>query len=304
MALLSSDTKNTNSSTWGSSDSRMKKRFVDLSSSENSLVVSFEDEGTNAVSSRKIVYYSTSDSEGKAQKQNRTEELRLQSYRKLVQKEQELNQKKHLNTFRMFRTRSAKLFGVTEDSWSEKMEGKRKRRPKTCPEYFNKSTGPRKSNTTDSYENSKIVDCEKCSDMQDLIATYEKETEKCREQPETNTGNMAPSETSSSNKTMCVFSDRQLKTFIRLLETEYFKEYPSLGKELNNKMFRENTEYRTGSYVSNADSLQKKVKDFCKRQQEFNKIHSVPKSIIIGLEEIRIQEAMGSGKHLAKEAWN
>lgn len=289
MMALMSDSKSTNSSTWGSSESQKKKRFVDFSS-EDSLAVSFEDQSNDSVRSKKVVYYSTSDSEGKAQKQNRTEELRLQNYRKLVQKEQELYRKKQLNTFRMFRARSAKLFGVTEDSWSEKMEGKRKIRPKTCPEY-SKSIGSTKSKTTNPCENSKTVNCEKCSDIQDIITNYERESEKCHEKPEDHPGGMAPSENSTNSKTTCVFSDRQLKTFIRLLETEYFKEYPTLSNELNNKMFRENTDYRSGSFVSNADSLQKKVKDFCKRQQEFNKIHSVPKSIIIGLEEIRIQEA-------------
>ncbi|XP_069136238.1 uncharacterized protein [Argopecten irradians] len=231
------------------------------------------------------------DSEHKAQKLNRSEECKLESYKSRVHKEQKIREKQWSQSTHSFRTKSARMF---ERSTPKSNSGKdvstvrsKKQRPQSSPAYVSflqqRPKDIREHCATEDRRRKERT-CSTCEYMKRLIQMYEDHIGEL----ESDTG-------VKDNHSRFSFSDRQVKTFMHLLETEYCSEIPKMRELLHNGGLRldqatsDNNAYRCAEHDN---GIQNRIRQFCSSQETFNKEHPLPEYIKKGMENVRIAQAI------------
>jgi len=239
-----------------------------------------------------------SDNEYKAQKLNKTEETKLQTLKAKVSKEQVLFEKEFTKTAHLFRVQSAKYLrepydkvsnqSLTETDYANRMANGRIR-PNSSPVYSSRfQQGFRKSEK----------DCRTCKNIQNVIGEYERLSS-------TNDVDHG----GHVHHTRYLFSDRQMRTFINILETSYCADIPEMTEILHKKFHsledvdRVITQGTNGNTGKNEPAVQNRIRKFCKSQEVFNKQHPLPENIKLGLEQTRMAQAVAtrrrSGAHVS-----
>ncbi|XP_021365149.1 uncharacterized protein LOC110457956 [Mizuhopecten yessoensis] len=233
------------------------------------------------------------ESEFKAQKLNRTEECKLENYKSRVQREQRSREKQWTQSTHSFRAKSARVFDrLTPKSNPARdvaYEKPKNQRPKSSPAYvsfFQKRPKDPKEEGEDEARRRRERTCSTCEYMKKLIQMYEDHIGEL----ESEDGAPYPGDHSRYS-----FSDRQVKTFMHLLETEYCSEIPKMRELLHSGGTDgdKSTTASNGFLCSAHDNgIQSRISRFCRSQESFNKKHPLPEYIKKGLENVRISQAM------------
>ncbi|XP_033740275.1 uncharacterized protein LOC117327422 [Pecten maximus] len=231
------------------------------------------------------------ESEFKAQKLNRTEECKLESYKSRVQKEQRIREKQWMQSTHSFRAKSARVFDRStpkSNPVKDVTSGKpKKQRPKSSPAYVSfLQHRPRDLKEEEEAESRRRRErtCSTCEYMKKLIQMYEDHI-----------GELECEDGVTDEYSRYSFSDRQVKTFMHLLETEYCSEIPQMKEIFHNggiemdKPTSGSSAYRCATHDN---GIQNRIRRFCSSQDSFNKKHPLPEYIKKGLENVRIAEAM------------
>ena len=184
-----------------------------------------------------------------------------------------------------FRARSARVFRTT--SLPEKSDA---RISSKVPETYSRSVSfvddpsnrRRLLKRRVMSEPSRSVGCQTCTRAQDVIDVYEIEMEKDKN-------------FKAINHSICLFNDRQMETFMHLLETEYCAKMPNVTDLLHNSkslFVSDATKSRISHRGSlHKDSVQRRVKMFCQKQEAFNKRNPTSSSIKNEIEVARRNQA-------------
>ena len=217
------------------------------------------------------------DAEYKANKLNRTEEVKLQNFKYRVAKAQEIQCRQFKQTENVLRVRSARLatkIKKSEDNWISKQ--------RSLP------SGVRLlQKRSDEYLNAK---CRTCAHLQTIIEMYERE------------GCQRGIFQNFKVHSMCVFSNPQIKTFLKMLEAKYLEEVPGLKVKLRDSdvtsvFIQADDEPKISkSQVDGKLALKDvelRIRQFCVDLEHFNKNRgAVPKDIRESIEKVRISNAV------------
>ena len=231
--------------------------------------------------------------EYKANKLNRNEQTKLENVQFRVVKEMELSQRKFTQSEKSIRAKSARLMGRIRNI--ERASYTEAGRPRSFAYEKDVSTKQPKSEPANSEQVKKKGPCDICQKIQNIIFTYEHEGARV---------GVIDDETDHS---MCVFSDVQVNTFIRLLESKYFGKIPSLT---NNKT----TSRESGTSASRLDrqaskealisreeinnvlakkNIEHKIQQFCEELDKINKEErNIPEEVKESVERWRIENAI------------
>ncbi|KAK3098535.1 hypothetical protein FSP39_020401 [Pinctada imbricata] len=215
------------------------------------------------------------ENENKANKLNRTEECILEGTKSKVEKESQLFERQYSHTINAFRARSARLLRNSKFLETPSKETRSFQRsvsfaaePKSTKRYLRRRQMS---------EPTKLSDCHTCVRVQSAIDLYEIEMEK------------SGTNLKRTGHSVCLFNDRQMETFVQLLETEYCSKMPNVTEILqdsNDDLFLTNLSKQKLS-SSSRTSIQQRVKTFCKSQDSFNKSNPIPKAIRQNIEDAR-----------------
>jgi hypothetical protein len=291
------------------------ERFESDSESDSGSLVNVK-KHDRLLGSRRFV--SKSENESIAQKRNWTEQCKLDTYSKQVQKEKSILERQFRQNARMFRARSAQVLrsrtahlakepDTHQHSRSRRSEYKhdKGKMTKATPTstYMPGNSPSRIGSTRNAQEEEEVSPaCGTCTQIQGVVGLYETE------------GKKAGMLDDDVQYAICHFSDTQLKTFLNMLETKYFNEIPELSDILQHNRsllvlgqpalkvpsanFGE-----SGRKTSNVrfqarpmscpapDSIQDRIRKFCVKQDEFNVETPVPYEIKQKTENIRLGQA-------------
>lgn len=234
-----------------------------------------------------------SESEAKASKLNRTEQTVLDTVKSQVWKESLNYERQYGQTVRQFRAHSARVF---RPSVSHPLNGIN-RSPTFSVDSFPKEKllRRRKSQNRDTATPNSCVTCGK---IQGVIKAYEKETSyhsDFKKSPERNESRV--------HQTVCLFNDKQMKTFIQCLETEYCNGMPDVTQMIQDSKFylqpypgATSGRERPRSYPLEMIRLRDRVATFCKNQDKFNKLHPIPGCVKNETDKARIDQAVSVRK--------
>lgn len=236
-----------------------------------------------------------SENEAKACKLNRTEQTVLDSVKSQVWRESLSYEREYSQTMRQFRAHSARVFrnsGLNPPSGLH-------RSPTISVESppKDKLLQRRKSQSRDAKAQNPCVTCGK---IQGVIRAYEKETSYHSDVIRQN-----QDKTDQVHQTICLFNDRQMKTFIHALETEYCKTMPDVTQMIQDSKFYlqqkpsggpASAMTRPQSYPLETIRLRDRVSTFCKSQDRFNKQHPIPRCVKNSTDKARIDLAVSVRK--------
>lgn len=240
------------------------------------------------------------EAEYKANKLNRSEQCKLESFKYRVVKEKQLSQRQFLQMERTFRLKSAKLLNRIRDI--EGVESSRSRpgsytQPPTARSRYLPQRPSSLPPMGTSGETASSGDCTICSKIQQLIRIYEQEGNKMASTPREST----------PQHSTCIFSDEQVRMFISMLETKYFKDVPRLNSKLKETGILNHLDQTVGgghkmsreevNLTMARRSVEMRIAEFCQDMDKFNKHHGViPKKIKDAVEQIRLQNAIISSR--------
>ena len=224
-------------------------------------------------------------------KLNRSEQHKLKTYSTLVMKEMTICERRYQQNQKLMRRKSAQLKSRIKQIEDEYSADARFGKP------VNASAGKllRRRRFSDSEANTDHVNgskrCAMCAKIQNIIDLYEKEN--------------YPSgkDENALEHSTCLFSDVQMKSFIRLLDAEHFQDVPIVASRLN--ITRSASTLISGSRSSSnivkhpverhvdVNAIDKRVKDFCLGLETFNKAtNCIPDSVKVSLEKTRHEDAV------------
>lgn len=241
------------------------------------------------VGSREVVC--KTHAEYKANKLNRNEQTKLENVKFRVVKEKELSERKFTQSEKSIRAKSAKIKGrirtIQSSSFAESQ------RPRSYAyEKDAKTRSPllrsRSYPVTPSADTPKNKPCEICEKIQNIIFTYESE------------GARAGVIDDEVDHSMCVFSDVQVNTFIRMLEAKYFGKVP----DLKDKIAESGTSFspleqdgkKSREDINNAilrRNLELRIQHFCEELDNINREErNIPEEVKESVERWRIENAI------------
>lgn len=222
------------------------------------------------------------ENETKARKLNKTEETRLETLQSHFEKQKTMYEKQYNQHERRFRIRSARVIPDSNFGFSDVVRRNMvsNARPKSLPAHLpSRDVDPRKSvfstqSTVQERCKSEKM-CDTCVRMQKVIKQYEKEMK-------------INFDVETTHRTVCLFTDKQMKNFIRLVETKYCADLPGVAEMLHNTRLEHG--HSNGS-IQSKSGIQARIREFCKKQDEFNKEHPVSKAVKSYVDQERIKQA-------------
>ncbi|XP_062572857.1 uncharacterized protein LOC134234825 [Saccostrea cucullata] len=230
------------------------------------------------------------ENEAKASKLNRTEETELNTVKSQVWKESLSYERQYSQSVRQFRAHSARVF---RNSGHPPISGLQ-RSPTLESFPKDKLLQRRKSQNRDVLT---PRHCVTCGQIQGVIRAYEKER--------TNNSDFRKNSEKDECRvpqTVCLFNDRQMKTFIHSLETEYCSEMPDVTQLIQDSKFylqqnpADTSRIRPQSYPLEMIRLKERVTTFCRSQDKFNKQHPIPGCVKMETDKARIDLAISIRK--------
>lgn len=226
------------------------------------------------------------ENETKARKLNKTEESRLETLRSHFEKQKSMYEKQYKQHERRFRIRSARVIPDSNLVDSDIVRGNRvcTLRPKSLPVHLpshdieqRKSVVNKQQSAQERCKSEKV--CTTCVRMQKIIKQFEKEMK-------------FNFDVENTHHTICLFTDKQMKNFISLIEAKYCTDLPGVAEMLHNTKST-GTEHQNGSCstIKPKSGIQARIKDFCKKQEEFNKKHPVSRTVKSYVDHERIKQA-------------
>lgn len=291
------------SSVWGSANSHLdedgRRRYMSMDSipGEN-LSVSLDitaksGHSAQLVGSRGVVC--STQAEFKANKLNRNEQTKLENVRFRVVKEKELSQRKFTQSEKSIRAKSAKLMGrmrkLESASFTEADRPRSYAYEKDAKSRMS-SSRPRSFHGTPAPETKKNQPCEICQKIQNIIFTYENE------------GARVGIIDDNADHSMCVFTDVQVNTFVRMLESKYLGKIPSASNAVRDsrvsasRQDQQSTKEakRSREEINNTitkKNVEMKIQKFCEELDKINKEErSIPKEVKDSVERWRIENAI------------
>lgn len=233
------------------------------------------------------------ENEAKASKLNRTEQTGLETVKSQVWRESLSYERQYSQTVRQFRAHSARVFRNSGPNPPNGLQ----RSPTVSMESLTKDKllQRRKSQSRDLKVQNPCVTCGK---IQGVIRAFEKETSYHSDFKQ------SQDKTDQVHQTICLFNDRQMKTFIHSLETDYCKTMPDVTQMIQDSKFY--LQHKPGtankgvdrpkSYPLEMIRLKDRVSTFCKSQDKFNKLHPIPRCVQNGTDKARIDLAVSTRK--------
>ncbi|XP_061177389.1 uncharacterized protein LOC133186132 [Saccostrea echinata] len=227
------------------------------------------------------------ENEAKASKLNRTEQTELNTVKSQVWKESLSYERQYSQSVRQFRAHSARVFRNAPISGFQ-------RSPTLESFPREKLLQRRKSQNRDTLTPSH---CVTCGQIQGVIRAYEKETTYSSD-----FRNSSEKDESRVHQTVCLFNDRQMKTFIHSLETEYCSGMPDVTQMIQDSKFylqqnpADTGRIRPQSYPMEMIRLKDRVTTFCRSQDKFNKQHPIPGCVKMETDKARIDLAVSIRK--------
>lgn len=233
------------------------------------------------------------ENEAKASKLNRTEQTGLETVKSQVWRESLSYERQYSQTVRQFRAHSARVFRNSGPNPPNSLQ----RSPTVSMESLTKDKllQRRKSQSRDLKAQNPCVTCGK---IQGVIRAFEKETSYHSDFKQ------SQDKTDQVHQTICLFNDRQMKTFIHSLETDYCKTMPDVTQMIQDSKFY--LQHKPGtankgvdrpkSYPLEMIRLKDRVSTFCKSQDKFNKLHPIPRCVQNGTDKARIDLAVSTRK--------
>lgn len=232
--------------------------------------------------------------EYKANKLNRNEQTKLENVTFRVVKEKELSQRKFTQSEKSIRAKSARLMGrirnIEKASFSESQrpysysyeKDASTRAPSRRPKSYPVTPSPEKKNQA----------CEICQKIQKIIFTYEQD------------GARVGVVEDNVDHSMCVFTDVQVNTFIRMLEAKYLGKTPNVNsksQKSDTSVVRVDRQASKEAIISREEinntiarrNIEAKIRLFCDELDKINKEErNVPKEVQESVERWRIENAI------------
>ena len=265
-------------------------------------------------------YLYQSDGEYKAYKMNRKEDTKLNEFVAHVDKERCLAEKRHSLTDKTFRAKSAHILGARlneesdrthnsqkpdndnkthvrnkeehRDTTMKKSEKILKKRPLSSPAYAIRKTDFVTNVDYQTIQHNAgrrtLSACNTCKHMEHIVGVYQKHSSLnaiSEGQPPLPT-----------KRVRYTFTDRQVKTFLNLLEMDYCSDLPEVTAAIHQRqktpIATKNTDKRTLSDKREKQSIEHRIKLFCEDQDTFNKEHPLLDKVKTGVEQKRFADAI------------